>query len=145
MFTSYISKCVGFLSEGLDMAVTKPRAVKADPAMSAKWDELTEGREFAQADAPALTRLCSWYLIAERCLDDMTAPGGGVQVAYAVGNGISELPQVGTLSKAEAAIRGIEKSLGIYGAREERDDDEDEDDVLTLVQGRGPAARRFAG
>ena len=127
------------------MAVQKPRSVEQDPLMSAKWDELTEGRNFTPADAPALTRLCSWYLIAERCLDDMTA-SGGIQVAYAVGNGISELPQVGTLTKAEAAIRGIEKSLGIYGTRDgSEDDDEDEDDVLTLVQGRGPAARRFAG
>ena len=125
------------------MAVTKPRAVKADPAMSRKWDELTEGRDFGPTDVPALTRLCSWYLIADRCLDDMTT-SGTIQVAYAVGNGISELPQVGTLTKAEAAIRGIEKSLGIYGAREDRDDDEDEDDVLTLIQGRGPAARRLA-
>lgn len=129
------------------MAVRKPDSVAMDPAMSAKWDELTEGRDFGPRDVPALTRLCSWYLIADRCLEDMTT-SSGIQVAYTVGEGISELPQVGTLAKAENAIRGIEKSLGIFGqappeATDADDADDDEGaDVLTLVRGRGPASRR---
>lgn len=33
---------------------TKPESVTADEFKSAKWDELTQGRSFEQADAPAL-------------------------------------------------------------------------------------------
>ena len=37
--------------------LTKPPNVENDAFKSAKWDELTAGRTFAQSDAPALARL----------------------------------------------------------------------------------------
>ena len=45
------------------MTVAKPESVACDPFKSAKWDELTQGRTFAQSDAPALSLLCQWYKI----------------------------------------------------------------------------------
>ena len=35
------------------MPITKPPGIESDAFKSAKWDELTQGREFAQSDAPA--------------------------------------------------------------------------------------------
>ena len=46
------------------MPITKPPGIESDPFKSAKWDELMQGREFAQSDAPALSLLCQWYKIA---------------------------------------------------------------------------------
>ena len=46
------------------MPITKPPGIESDAFKSAKWDELTQGREFAQPDAPALSLLCQWYKIA---------------------------------------------------------------------------------
>lgn len=40
------------------MPLKKPPSIEADDFKSAKWDELTQGREFAQSDAPALSLLC---------------------------------------------------------------------------------------
>ena len=42
------------------MALTKPPQVENDEFKSAKWDELTSGRRFAQSDAPTLALLCQW-------------------------------------------------------------------------------------
>ena len=47
------------------MTLTKPESVESDPFKSAKWDELTQGLEFAQSDAPALSLLCQWYKISD--------------------------------------------------------------------------------
>ena len=43
------------------MSITKPPGIESDVFKSAIWDELTQGREFAQSDAPALSLLCQWY------------------------------------------------------------------------------------
>lgn len=40
------------------MSLKKPPSIEADDLKSAKWDELAQGREFAQSDAPALSLLC---------------------------------------------------------------------------------------
>lgn len=120
----------------------KPASVAADPWRSAKWDELTRGRSFSQADAPALTLLVQWYQVVEQCMDDITA-NGGVQVVYANDLGdIKALPQLSTMKQASAEIRQLNRQLHI--------DDEAHDraapgkgSVLTLV--RGDRARKAAG
>lgn len=43
------------------MPVDKPASVANNPFRSAKWDELTAGRDFAPSDAPTLALLCAWY------------------------------------------------------------------------------------
>ena len=48
--------------------VAKPESVSSDAFKSAKWDELTAGRDFAASDVPALTLLCQWYAVVERCM-----------------------------------------------------------------------------
>ncbi|MEE8716753.1 MAG: hypothetical protein SOI26_09825 [Coriobacteriales bacterium] len=61
--------------------LAKPANIENDAFRSAKWDELTAGRDFSQADAPTLALLVSWYQVIEQCMDDIGA-NGGVQVAY---------------------------------------------------------------
>lgn len=53
------------------MSLEKPAAVAGDPVKSAKWDELTAGRSFTQADAPTLALLCQWYKIVELAQDEL--------------------------------------------------------------------------
>lgn len=60
----------------------KPPGIESDTFKSAKWDELTAGRAFAQSDAPALSLLCQWHAVIERCMEDMDMGGGLPQVAY---------------------------------------------------------------
>lgn len=95
------------------MTLTKPPNVAENPAMSAKWDELTEGREFRESDAPVLALLCSWYAVLETCMEDVTV-GDSVQVAYQndVGD-LKQLPQISTMKTASAEIRALNKQLGI--------------------------------
>jgi hypothetical protein len=61
--------------------LAKPASVEGDAFRSAKWDELTSGRDFSQTDVPTLALLVSWYQVIERCMDDIDV-GSGVQVAY---------------------------------------------------------------
>lgn len=91
----------------------KPASVAADTFKSAKWDELTEGREFNQSQVPTLTLLVQWYAIVEKCLDDMTI-NGQVQVAYQNDLGdLKAFPHVRMLKEASAEIRALNKQLGI--------------------------------
>ncbi len=53
--------------------LTKPASIEDDAFRSAKWDELTSGRDFSQADVPTLALLVSWYQVIERCMDDIGA------------------------------------------------------------------------
>ena len=95
------------------MPLQKPARVRNDPVMSAKWDEITAGREFAVSDVPTLTLLCYWYAVVDRCEDDIST-NGGIQVAYSNDmSDIKELPQIGTLKKASAEIRALNKQLSI--------------------------------
>lgn len=61
------------------MPITKPPGIESDAFKSAKWDELTQGREFAQSDAPALSLLCQWYKIADTAQDELSGVRKGRQ------------------------------------------------------------------
>ena len=93
--------------------VKKPERVAAHPVMSAKWDELTEGRDYTAADGPVLALLCYWYAVVDTCERDLQV-GDEIQVAYSNDlNDIKALPQVGMLKQASAEIRALNKQLGI--------------------------------
>lgn len=93
--------------------VAKPDSVSSDAFKSAKWDELTEGRDFAASDVPALTLLCQWYAVVDKCMDDLDY-GGQIQIAYQNNMGdIKALPQIATMKQASAEIRALNKQLGI--------------------------------
>lgn len=95
------------------MPVVKPASIANDPFKSAKWDELTVGRDFAPSDAPTLALLCAWYQVVDKCMSDIDA-GGGVQVAYQNDvRGIKALPQLSTMKQESAEIRQLDKQLGI--------------------------------
>lgn len=95
------------------MTIKKPENVERDPFRSAKWDELTEGRDFSPSDAPTLALLCSWYQVVDKCMTDIDV-GGDVQVAYQNDIGdIKALPQLSTMKQASAEIRQLNKQLGI--------------------------------
>lgn len=55
------------------MAVEKPASVAASPFKSAKWDEVTSGREFRPCDVPLLDMLCQWHEVVDKCMDNMDA------------------------------------------------------------------------
>ena len=40
------------------MPLMKPPGIEPDAFESAKWDEITAGRDFAPSDAPTLALLC---------------------------------------------------------------------------------------
>lgn len=61
------------------MPPTKPPGIESDPFKPAKWDELTQGHEFAQSDAPALSLLCQWYKIADTAQDELSGVRKGRQ------------------------------------------------------------------
>ena len=61
------------------MSITKPPGIESDAFKSAIWDELTQGREFAQSDAPALSLLCQWYKIADTAQDELSGVRKGRQ------------------------------------------------------------------
>ena len=96
------------------MELVKPPSVAGDAFKSAKWDEVTAGRGFAQSDAPALSLLCQWYAVVERCMEDLDMGGDLPQVAYQndVGD-VRALPQLATMKQASAEIRALNKQLGI--------------------------------
>lgn len=93
--------------------LNKPLSIAANELKSAKWDELTAGRDFAPSDAPTLELLCQWHAIVERCIEDMDI-GGDISVAYTNQlEDIKALPQIGVLKQASAEIRALNKQLGI--------------------------------
>lgn len=95
------------------MPLDKPAGVAADPFKSAKWDELTDGREFSRSDAPTLELLVQWHAVVQRCIDDMDDIFRG-QVAYTNDMGdIKAIPQIETMKKASAEVRQLNRQLGI--------------------------------
>ena len=124
---------------------TKPKSVRDDPYRSRKWNEVVRGRSFTARDVPALTLLVQWYQVVDKCIEDMSSAGDGIQVAYSndVGD-IRALPQIATMKQASAEIRALNRQLGISDGHEGGDEDGHDESagVLSLVQGRGPAARR---
>ena len=125
------------------MPLTKPPGIESDPFKSAKWDELTQGREFAQSDAPALSLLCQWYKIADTAQDELDGFGG--QTAYSNDMGdLKAFPQISTLKTASAEIRQLNKQRGICDTHEKEDANAAKQaTVLTIVAGR--RAKRQAG
>lgn len=95
------------------MTLNKPPSVQRSEFKSAKWDEITEGRNFQTADIPVLAMLCHWYEVVERCIADLEFDDG-MRVAYANDLGdIKAFPQLSTMKQASAEIRAINKQLGI--------------------------------
>lgn len=116
------------------MPLAKPPGVESDAFKSAKWDELTQGRAFAQSDAPALSLLCQWYKIAETAQDELDSFGG--QTAYNNDMGdLKAFPQIGTLKTASAEIRQLNKQLGICDTHEEAESGEKQASILSIVSG----------
>lgn len=95
------------------MEIEKPAKVAANPFMSEKWDEITDGREFDRAQVPLLSMLCHWYAVLDSCMEDMDSDGE-VRVAYMNDLGdLKSLPQVSVMKTASAEIRQLNKQLGI--------------------------------
>ena len=91
----------------------KPADIASDPFKSAKWDELTQGRNFSKKDVPTLKLLCMWYQVIDKCMNDLVV-SGDIQVAYSNAvDDIKELPQINTMKKASAEIRALSKQLHI--------------------------------
>lgn len=112
------------------MALQKPPQVENDEFKNAKWDELTEGRDFRRSDAPTLALLCQWHKIAQLAQDELDA--FGEQTAYSNEMGdLKAFPQIGTLKTASAEIRQLNKQLGIMD--EVSDHGNDSGSVLQLV------------
>ena len=59
---------------------------RSDAFKSAKWDELTAGRSFAQSDDPALSLLCQWYKIADAAQEELDNFGGQTSYSNEVGD-----------------------------------------------------------
>ena len=122
----------------------KPESVAADEFKSAKWNELTRGRRFEQADAPALALLCQWHKVAQQAMDELDSFGGNTAYQNDVGD-LKAFPQIGTLKTASAEIRQLNKQLGIVDQREpEQEATTGAGNVLTLVAGNRAAKRRAA-
>lgn len=124
------------------MPLEKPPGIESD-FKSAKWDELTQGREFVLSDAPQLSMLCQRYKIAETAQEELDGFGG--QTAYSNDMGdLKQFPQIATSKTASAEIRQLNKQLGINDQREKEDANAPKQaNVLTIVAGR--RAQRQAG
>jgi phage terminase small subunit len=121
--------------------LSKPPNIANDSFKSAKWDELTAGRAFAQSDAPALALLCQWYKLAQQAMDELD--NFGSQTAYQNDMGdLKAFPQIGTLKQCSNEIRQLNKQLGICDTHEEAPQ-RDADNVLRFVQ--RSRAKRAAG
>ena len=91
----------------------KPVDISRNKFRSKKWDEIVAGRNFRPCDIPIIKTLCYWYEIQDRCMADLEYDGE-LRVAYSNDLGdVREMPQVGTMKKASAEIRALNKQLGI--------------------------------
>ena len=100
------------------MALTKPASVENDAFKSAKWDEITAGREFQKSDAPTLALLTQWYKIVQQAQDELDNFGSNTAYTNDVGD-LKAFPQIATLKTASGEIRQINKQLGICDTVEE--------------------------
>ena len=94
--------------------IQKPPSIENDAFKSAKWDELTQGRDFDAAAVPTLELLCQWYAIVQKCIDDIDDLNGQVAYQNNIGD-IKPLLQIATMKQASAEIRQLSKQLGISG------------------------------
>lgn len=116
--------------------LVKPANIENDAFRSAKWDELTKSRNFSQSDAPALSLLCQWYAVVERCMGDLDFGDGLPQVAYQNDMGdIKAMPQLSTMKQASAEIRALNKQLGINDEAKKTNANTQKASVLQLVIG----------
>lgn len=116
------------------MTLTKPPGIESDPFKSAKWDELTEGRRFAQSDAPALSLLCQWHKIVDLATEELDNFGSQTAYTNDIGD-LREFPQIGTLKKASAEIRALNKQLRIDDEAAPAEEKKG-GTVLSVIQGR---------
>ena len=100
------------------MALTKPASVENDAFKSAKWDEITAGREFQMSDAPTLALLTQWYKIVQQAQDELDNFGSNTAYTNDVGD-LKAFPQIATLKTASGEIRQINKQLGICDSVEQ--------------------------
>ena len=100
------------------MALTKPASVENDAFKSAKWDEITAGREFRESDAPTLALLTQWYKIVQQAQDELDNFGSNTAYTNEMGD-LKAFPQIATLKTASGEIRQINKQLGICDTVEE--------------------------
>ena len=123
-------------------SLAKPPGIESDAFKSAKWDEITAGRDFAPSDAPTLALLCQWHKVAQQAMDELDSFGS--QTAYQNDMGdLKSFPQIGTLKTCSAEIRQLNKQLGICDGHEEVGDGGKQATVLSIVAAR--RAQRVAG
>lgn len=112
----------------------KPIAIAQSDFKSAKWDEITAGRDFDKADVPQLALLCQWYEVVEQCMEDISM-NGGVQVAYRNDMGdLKALPQLSTMKQASAEIRALNKQLGINDEAQQKPHEPAKVVTLSVIQ-----------
>ena len=92
--------------------IEKPAAIAANAVKSAKWDEITEGRDFQAAAPPIPSMRCHWYAAIERCTEDIPAIDGQLVYENRMED-MKPLPQLDIMKKASAEIRQLNKQLGI--------------------------------
>lgn len=119
---------------GCSVKIKKPPGIESDAFKSAKWDELTQGRSFAQSDAPTLGLLCQWYKIVDQAQTELDEFGSQTAYANEMGD-LKAFPQISTLKTASAEIRQLNKQLGICDTHEEVDDVKPTATVLSVVSG----------
>ena len=116
------------------MALKKPTSVENDAFKSAKWDEVTRGREFSETDAPVLDLLCEWYKIADQAREELADFNN--QTAYPSENGdLKPLPQISTLKTASSEIRALYKQLEPPEGASKREE-KHEKTPLEIIQNR---------
>ena len=110
--------------------LAKPPNIANDSFKSAKWDELTQGRDFRQSDASTLALLCQWHKLAQQAMEELD--NFGSQTAYQNDMGdLKAFPQIATLKTCSAEIRQLNKQLGIMD--EVSDNGNSSGSVLQLV------------
>lgn len=125
------------------MRLRKPAAVENDPYKSAKWDELTVGRAFAQSDAPTLALLCQWHKVADTAMDELDHFGGETAYTNDMGD-LKAFPQISTLKTASAEIRQLNKQLGIVDTAGSEVEAGGGDNILSIVSGKRAERRARA-
>lgn len=111
----------------------KPSSIANSSFKSAKWDELTAGRNFKQSDVPQIALLCQWYEVIDKCMEDLTYDDS-IQVAYQNDIGdVKAFPQLATMKQASAEIRALNKQLGINDEAEPHEKKR-KDTKLALIQ-----------
>lgn len=117
------------------MTLTKPPGIESDAFKSAKWDEITAGRDFAPSDTPTLALLCQWHKVAQQAMDELDSFGS--QTAYQNDMGdLKSFPQIGTLKTCSAEIRQLNKQLGICDSHDAQPAQEAKVTTLAIIQGR---------